>query len=280
VSEVFIGHSSKDKLVADAIVKALECEGISCWIAPRDVLAGTNYGAEIIKGIRNCSILVLVFSENSNTSTAIFREVQKAFAEQKIIIPLRIQNVPVSDDLDFYISGLHWLDANPRDHNYSDLIRVVRRLLNPPKPTTAKPPAKAALKQEAPKAGKGLFGFLFNSKNTEPENFPDNVQPCATLHLLEDGEPIQEIPINKNPFVLGRNRDQADYTFESEDDKRIGRTHAVINRDGHRYYIIDKQSRNGTLLNGVKIEPDKPVPLEDGMIIRIGRRNLRFQLHD
>ncbi len=34
--EVFISHSSKDKLTADALCHALEQNGVSCWIAPRD----------------------------------------------------------------------------------------------------------------------------------------------------------------------------------------------------------------------------------------------------
>jgi hypothetical protein len=42
--DVFISHSSKDKLTADAICHSLEQNGIRCWIAPRDVRAGANYG--------------------------------------------------------------------------------------------------------------------------------------------------------------------------------------------------------------------------------------------
>ncbi|MDR0948902.1 MAG: toll/interleukin-1 receptor domain-containing protein, partial [Lachnospiraceae bacterium] len=43
--DVFISHSSVDKSIANAICHTLEANGMRCWIAPRDIPAGTNYGA-------------------------------------------------------------------------------------------------------------------------------------------------------------------------------------------------------------------------------------------
>ena len=129
MKSVFISHSSTDAVYANSIVEMLEREGISAWIAPRDIPAGSNYGASITKGIRECAVLVLVFSRNSNESQAVFREVQKAFEEKKVIIPLRIEDVPVSDDLSFYLSGLHWLDALPKKKNVDELVRDVKQVL-------------------------------------------------------------------------------------------------------------------------------------------------------
>jgi len=127
--DVFISYSSKDKATADAVCHTLEQRSIRCWIAPRDVPAGTNYGAEIIRAIRECSILVLVFSGSSNASQAVWREVQSAFTEQKALIPLRIEDVTVSDDLGFYLSGVHWLDAYPNQEVFGNLLQNVAHIL-------------------------------------------------------------------------------------------------------------------------------------------------------
>ena len=67
--DVFISHSSKDKLTVDAICHSLEKNGIRCRIAPKDVRAGANYGAKIIRGILKCILLILVFSGSSNASS-------------------------------------------------------------------------------------------------------------------------------------------------------------------------------------------------------------------
>ena len=129
MKNVFISHSSHDKIIADMIVDSLESEGISSWIAPRDIPGGSNYGASIAKGLRECKILVLVFSKKSNESDAVFREVQMAFDQKKVIIPFRINDVQVSDDLSFYLSGLHWIDAVQKTTSVDILLKDVKHVL-------------------------------------------------------------------------------------------------------------------------------------------------------
>jgi hypothetical protein len=50
--DVFVSYSSRDKPVADAVCASLEGRGIRCWIAPRDILPGADWGEEIIRGTR------------------------------------------------------------------------------------------------------------------------------------------------------------------------------------------------------------------------------------
>ena len=51
INEIFISYSSKDAAIADAVCQYLEKHGINCWIAPRNVRAGSDYGAEIVDSI-------------------------------------------------------------------------------------------------------------------------------------------------------------------------------------------------------------------------------------
>ena len=46
--DVFISHSAKDKVTADAVCAMLESEGVRCWIAPRDVLPSMEWSEAII----------------------------------------------------------------------------------------------------------------------------------------------------------------------------------------------------------------------------------------
>jgi TIR domain len=50
--DVFISHSSQNKLVADAVCAALESNGIRCWIAPRNAQPGRSFAREITRAIR------------------------------------------------------------------------------------------------------------------------------------------------------------------------------------------------------------------------------------
>jgi hypothetical protein len=49
--DVFISYASQDASVADAVVKAFERQGLTCWIAPRNVTPGAFYGDEIVHAI-------------------------------------------------------------------------------------------------------------------------------------------------------------------------------------------------------------------------------------
>lgn len=64
--DVFISYSFEDKATADAICATLENNNIRCWIAPRDIIPGTDWGASIIDAINESNVMVLVFSQNAN----------------------------------------------------------------------------------------------------------------------------------------------------------------------------------------------------------------------
>jgi len=112
--EVFICYASQDKPVAEAVCAALESKHIRCWIAPRDVLPGTEWAATIVDAIDSSRILVLVLSSNSNSSPQVIREVQRAAGKSIPIIPLRTDDTPLSKAMEYFISRHHWLDAQTR----------------------------------------------------------------------------------------------------------------------------------------------------------------------
>ncbi len=130
--DIFISHSARDKATADAVCAKLEAVGIKCWIAPRDVLPGLDWGEAIVNAITDCRIMVLVFSSSANASTQIKREVERAVHKGKVIIPFRIEEVEPSGALEYFISTPHWLDAltPPMEKHISRLVGTARSLLD------------------------------------------------------------------------------------------------------------------------------------------------------
>ncbi|MCE5327482.1 MAG: TIR domain-containing protein [Planctomycetaceae bacterium] len=129
--DVFISHSNKDKAVADAVCADLEAKGIRCWIAPRDISAGMNWGAAIVEAIGESRAMVLVFSSAANVSQQVLREVERAVAKGVSIFPLRIEDVAMSKDMEYFLSASHWLDAmtTPLEEHLDKLASAVRLLL-------------------------------------------------------------------------------------------------------------------------------------------------------
>jgi hypothetical protein len=131
--DVFISHSTRNKSVADAVCAALEHAGIRCWVAPRDVLPGRSFAGEITRAINQSKAMVLIFSSDSNNSEQILREVQLAANAHLHIIQFRIEDVTPNDDLQYYLSTPHWLDAMtaPLESHLERLETSLKILLAP-----------------------------------------------------------------------------------------------------------------------------------------------------
>ena len=138
--DVFISYSTKDKPIADAVCATLERRGIRCWIAPRDILPGMDWGEAIIDAIEQCRVMVLVFSRNANASSQIKREVERAVNKNVTVIPVRIEDVPMSKSLEYFVSTPHWLDAlnPPLERHLVQLADTLRVLLD--RMRAARPP--------------------------------------------------------------------------------------------------------------------------------------------
>ena len=155
--DVFISHSSRDKTVADAVCATLESAGIRCWIAPRDVQPGRSFAGEITRAIQQSQVMVLIFSAHSNDSDQVLREVQLAVNAHLHIIQFRIEDVHLNDDLRYFLSTPHWLDAltPPLEAHIQRLTASIRTLFTgAPEPATP-----AARRVEPPGTERADTGF-------------------------------------------------------------------------------------------------------------------------
>lgn len=132
--DVFISHSVKDERVADAVVAKLEAESVSCWVAPRDVVPGADWGESIINAIESSRIMILIFSQNANASPQIKREVERAVDKGVYIIPFRVDDIKPTKALEYFISAAQWMDAfsPPLERHLDDLAKTVKSLLKSP----------------------------------------------------------------------------------------------------------------------------------------------------
>jgi pSer/pThr/pTyr-binding forkhead associated (FHA) protein len=102
-------------------------------------------------------------------------------------------------------------------------------------------------------------------------------QPVMNLAVERSIQPTkvgQRLTMNSYPMLLGR--DIPLLSGEGE----ISRRHAEINIDSKtgKFYITDLQSTNGVLLQGQRIEPNRPYEILPGMRIGLGQNFLlRFE---
>ena len=130
--EVFVSYSSLDRPQAEAVCEVLERRRLRCFMAHRDILPGSEWGAKIVEAIYDSRLVVLIFSASSNASTQVMRELERAVSRRIPILPLRIEDVPVSQSIEYYISAAQWLDAltAPLEQHLERLAEATELLLN------------------------------------------------------------------------------------------------------------------------------------------------------
>jgi hypothetical protein len=146
-ADVFVSYSQPDRSHAFEIVSQLESRGIKVWVAPRDIAPSAEWAAEIIEAIGASKIMVLVFSEASNGSPQVRREVERAVHRQVPILTVRIEDALPTKSMEYFLSAQHWLDAFPLPLalHCEQLCRDVGALLG-----TAAGPAAVPLSAAAP----------------------------------------------------------------------------------------------------------------------------------
>jgi adenylate cyclase len=129
--DVFVSYSAADRAPALSVVEGLESRGLRCWVAPRDIPAGSEYGEEIVGAIKGCRILVLIFSAQANSSPHVRREVERAVSARRAILPFRVEDITPTGAMEYALGNTHWLDAftRPLDPHIAALASTAERML-------------------------------------------------------------------------------------------------------------------------------------------------------
>jgi len=153
---VFISYASQDAAVANAITEALERCSLRCWIAPRDVMPGAPYAGQIIHAIDAAKASVLILSKDAASSPHVLREVERSASKRHPIVSLRIDQVPLPADLEYFVMASHWLDASAGDMDRAmpKLVAAVQVAVNAPAAVSADAPTPATSPVSAPSTRK------------------------------------------------------------------------------------------------------------------------------
>ncbi len=95
-----------------------------------------------------------------------------------------------------------------------------------------------------------------------------------TRHRLMTEEGKLLVSLEQDAYTIGKKRGEADLVLE---DPSVSRLHARIVKETDGYYLEDMNSTNGTLKNGLRLQPYEKRKLEEGDEITIGKRTLIYR---
>jgi hypothetical protein len=110
-ASVFISHSSRDRKIAETLCHALETRGIGCWLSSRDIAPGQNFQEAIVKALRSCRAMLMVFTANANNSDEIKKELALASQNHLAVIPVRVEDVVPTDAFAYEFATRQWVDV-------------------------------------------------------------------------------------------------------------------------------------------------------------------------
>ncbi|MCM1543484.1 MAG: FHA domain-containing protein [Blautia sp.] len=100
------------------------------------------------------------------------------------------------------------------------------------------------------------------------DQFPD-----AALYR---GSTEEVILVNKPVFRIGKERNCVDYCVTDND--KVSRNHAEIITRGHRYFVIDLNSRNRTYINEVPLPAQQETEIVGGNRLKLANEEFEFRV--
>src|ERR1700740_1866554 len=122
--DIFISYSSEDDSIARLACERLEQAGYSCWFAPRDIPPGEFYAGQIIQALRESRFVLLFFSEQSNASEQVVREINFAVSQRLQVVVVRLDFTPLNDDFEYLIRISQWLDVSQLPDEEERVARI------------------------------------------------------------------------------------------------------------------------------------------------------------
>ena len=148
---------------------------------------------------------------------------------------------------------------------------VVPKKQNEPKT----PEVKRSIPNEDKYINKPMHAPIKISGNlNETVLLDSSVTKRPRLQILKDSG-VEEVAINKPSFIIGRLEGQVDYVHSNN---AIGKVHAeIITREGC-YYLKDLNSKNGTYINGKRLDSNKEYEIKNNDKITLANSEFVFIL--
>lgn len=118
----FLSHSSEDKEIIQKIYDILKQTEFRPWMAPQDIVPGKPYAKSIIEGINRCPVFLIFISASAMISDNVLSEIEKAHKEKKVILPIFIEDVPLNDELEYYLARKQWIKAFGKIEDFYTII--------------------------------------------------------------------------------------------------------------------------------------------------------------
>lgn len=240
MDDIFVSYSRKDRDGVERLKHRLELLGYGVWMDLDDLRAGRTWRRQIVQGIEDCVLLVIVLTTHSIQSDSVRRELDLARRRDKHILPILMDPKPkgLSRDMEYQLVGLQLL-------NYERLFEEgVETLLE--ELTTPTMTAMMSVEDAVPAA--------------RLEHESGTVLPLPNKRLIVGRGPAVDVDVS-----------------ELDTSRFVSKRHVVLKpREGNWFLRVCYGASNPTQVNGVVVPKGREVDLASGDEIRLANLSFRF----
>ena len=221
MNEVFISYKAEEYEEANNVRIILEKNGISCWMAPESIKGGLSYAIEIPKAIKECRIFVVILSEKAQNSKWVPREIDQAINYNKIIMPFAIENCPLKDEFNFYLTNVQRFEAyKNKSLAIEKMVSEIKAILNVSDVETSLEKAEVVVPDEEHSINKKLKKEKKKIKKVKKEKTSKNKKVVASIVVVLVLSLVLML-IGKNMFIKSE--------VIAGKEVKVNSTHLIIN---------------------------------------------------
>jgi hypothetical protein len=266
---IFISHASTDDEFVNQLHHTLHESGHDTWIDHFDVPAGKHWDDIAADALLQANLMILVLSPASVDSHNVKVEYKEFLRLEKPIIPLLLRDC-TPPMLIRYLQMLDFRKRGQHQRKFKELLEEMHRIEHP----------RSEPSQLEETTGKDIG--VSQTLLAQVRSYIDQKRLQDQLNLLPDhvscilplSSMVFNIDFSQAEFVSIGRRDERNNFYPDLDlsgiAQHISRLHAVIERRRSGYWLIDKDSKNGTFVEQKQLKPDKPMRLKSGMVVHFG----------
>ena len=129
--DVFFCYARKDYRIVKQITSAINSAGYTSFVDAECILPGENFIETIQNQLYKCKAFVCIVSANAVMSEFFIKEVSYAVSIGKFIIPIKIDDSPITDRLTLLIGNLqyiYWDDSISEKYLIDSLNHYIKQL--------------------------------------------------------------------------------------------------------------------------------------------------------
>lgn len=127
--QIFISHSSKDKLFARQLAKRLSAAGLSVWLPEDEILPGDNWAKKVGQALEDSDLMVVLVTPHAFETEWLKEEIQYALTAEHYkgrLIPVFLgseQETPA--DVPWILRKLNPVQIEGKEEDWQQVVEKV-----------------------------------------------------------------------------------------------------------------------------------------------------------